>query len=87
MYKLSYHKRTEKQKQHLKAANLIKKARALVEVIEKDPYQTPPKFKQLEHDLKGFYSRRINHQHRLIYTVDEDTKEVKIHSMCSHYEF
>jgi len=87
MYKLHYHKRTEKQKQNLKSANLLKKAKALVDLIERDPYKTPPKFKQLDYDLKGYYSRRINRQHRLVYTVDEEKKEVRIHSMWSHYEF
>ncbi|MFM6973936.1 MAG: Txe/YoeB family addiction module toxin [Agromyces sp.] len=26
---------------------------------------------QLRHDLNGFWSRRINHEHRLVYRVDE----------------
>lgn len=26
---------------------------------------------QLRHDLNGYWSRRINHEHRLVYRVDE----------------
>jgi len=87
MYKINYHKRTVKQKQYLRAASLLKKAEALVELIELNPYKTPPKFKELEYDLKGFFSRRISLKHRLVYTVDEDKKEVRVHSMWSHYEY
>ncbi|MFW2677928.1 Txe/YoeB family addiction module toxin, partial [Staphylococcus aureus] len=31
-------------------------------------------------------SRRINHQHRVVYTVDDRNKEVLILSAWSHYD-
>ena len=37
-------------------------------------------------DLKGLYSRRLNHQHRLVYQVLEQEQIVKILSMWTHYE-
>lgn len=38
----------------------------------------------LKHRYRGFWSRRITHEHRLVYQVDENT--LKIVSMKGHYE-
>ncbi|MGO3372169.1 type II toxin-antitoxin system YoeB family toxin, partial [Pseudolactococcus laudensis] len=35
---------------------------------------------------EGRYSRRINHQHRVVYKVNEELKKVEIYSAWSHYE-
>ena len=86
-YTIRYHKRTKKHPQYLKAAKLDGIAKALIELIKKDPFKTPPRWKELSGDPKNFYSRRNNDKHRFVYTVDEDKKEVKVHSMWSHYEF
>ena len=86
-YTIKYHKRTKKHPEYLKTAKLDSIAKALIELVRIDPFKSPPRWKQLSGDLKGFYSRRINDKHRFVYTVDEDKKEVKIHSMWSHYEF
>lgn len=71
----------------LKAAKLDRKAKKLIDLILKNPYQTPPPFEKLKGDLEGAFSRRINLQHRLVYEVIEETRTVKILSMWSHYEF
>nr|WP_317408479.1 Txe/YoeB family addiction module toxin [Fournierella massiliensis] len=71
----------------LKAAKLDKKARALIEVIRSNPYQTPPLYEKLIGDLQGAYSRRINIKHRLVYEVLESEQTVKIISLWTHYEF
>ena len=39
----------------------------------------------LRYDLTGKYSRRINDEHRIIYTIDEDEKVVTILSLYGHY--
>ncbi|MCX6580721.1 MAG: type II toxin-antitoxin system YoeB family toxin, partial [Candidatus Aminicenantes bacterium] len=36
--------------------------------------------------LKGFISRRINKQHRLVYEVLEEEKIIKVLRMWTHYE-
>lgn len=56
-------------------------------LLEQDPFQNPPPYASLLGTLKGSYSRRINHKHRLVYQVYEEKKTVKIISMWSHYEF
>jgi len=70
----------------LKAAKLENKARALIDLIRNNPYQTPPPYKKLQGDLQGAYSRRINIKHRLVYEVDEDAKAIKIISLWTHYD-
>ncbi|WP_196594255.1 Txe/YoeB family addiction module toxin [Pectinatus sottacetonis] len=86
MYKILYHKKTVKDIQKLKDANLDKKAKNIIEVIKENPFQNPPPYEKLVGDLTGFYSRRINVQHRLVYDVDEEKKIVKIYRMWTHYE-
>ncbi|MDE7169723.1 MAG: Txe/YoeB family addiction module toxin [Mucispirillum sp.] len=68
-------------------SKLDTKAKALIEIIRKNPYLTPPPFEKLQGDLQSVYSRRINIKHRLVYEVLEETKTVKIISMRSRYEF
>ncbi|OYS65516.1 hypothetical protein CBF94_10305 [Limosilactobacillus reuteri] len=36
--------------------------------------------------MAGFYSRRINVQHRVVYRVDEINKKVIIYSAWGHYD-
>ena len=69
----------------LKRAGLSAKAKALAELLEKDPFQTPPPYEKLTGDLKGLYSRRINVQHRLVYEVNEETRTVRVLRMWTHY--
>lgn len=45
-----------------------------------------PPYEKLRGDLAGYYSRRINIQHRLIYQVLVAEKTVKVLRMWSHYE-
>ena len=86
MYQIVYTKTAAKDIPKLKAAHLDSKAKALIDVIREDPYQTPPPYEKLVGDLQGLYSRRINIQHRLVYQVMEEEKAVKIISLWTHYE-
>ena len=86
MYKIEYHKKAVKEISKLKENKLDIKAKKLIELIKENPYQTPPPYEKLTGDLKGFYSRRINIQHRLVYQVFETEKIIKIISLWSHYE-
>ncbi len=86
MYRIVYTKTAVKDIPRLKAAHLADKAKALLDVIRENPYQTPPSFEKLVGDLDGLYSRRINRQHRLVYEVLEEEKTVKVISLWTHYE-
>ena len=87
MYEIVYTKRALQALPKLKAAKLGGKVEALVALLERDPFQNPPPYESLLGTLKGSYSRRITHKHRLVYQVYEEKKTVKIISMWSHYEF
>jgi len=84
MYSIVFRKNVKKDAQNLKAAKLDKKAQTIFEAMKLDPFITPPPFKQLHGDKTGIYSRRINRQHRIFYTVDDITKEIHILSMWNH---
>ena len=86
MYQVVLTKTAIKHIPYLKAAHLSDKAQALIEILKINPYQNPPSYEKLYGDLSGAYSRRINRQHRLVYTVDEAQKIVKIVAMWTHYE-
>lgn len=76
----------EKDKKLIKRASLENKARSLLKLLSENPYQNPPSYEKLIGDLKGFYSRRINIQRRLIYQIDDEKKIVIVYAMWSHYE-
>ena len=83
---LVYAKAAKKDAKLLAAAGLKPKAVQLLEILEGDPFKSPPRFEKLVGDLSGAYSRRINIQHRLVYEVFEDEHVVKVLRMWSHYE-
>lgn len=86
MYRIVYTKAAAKDIPRLKAAGLDGKAKALIDLLRQNPYQSPPSCEKLVGDPQGLYSRRINLQHRLVYQVYENEKTVKIISLWSHYE-
>ena len=83
---LVYTKQAQKDAQKLAAAGLKDKAKALLAVVQDNPFQTPPPYEKLIGDLAGAYSRRINIQHRLVYQVLQDEQVVKILRLWSHYD-
>lgn len=83
-YTLKYTKQAVKDIQLLKAAKLHIKAEKLCKFLETNPY--PINSKQLDWDLKGKRSIRINLQHRLVYEVIEEEKLIKVLTMWGHYE-
>lgn len=87
VYTIVYTKKAAADIPNLKAAKLDKKAKALIDVIRENPYQTPPPYEKLVGDLQGAYSRRINIKHRLVYEVLEGEQTVKIISLWTHYDF
>lgn len=87
MYAIEYAKRAKEDIAKIKAAKLDKKAKQLIDVLRENPYQNPPPYEKLLGRLEGAYSRRVNLKHRLVYTVFDDDKIVRIISMWTHYEF
>jgi Txe/YoeB family toxin of toxin-antitoxin system len=86
MWRVIFTKQAQKDAKKLSAAGLRPKAERLIEILHKNPYQTPPPFEKLLGDLFGAFSRRINIQHRLVYQVLDEEKVVKVIRMWTHYE-
>jgi len=51
----------------------LKKINSLIKEIERTPYEGSGKPEPLKHNLAGWWSRRINLEHRLIYRVETDS--------------
>lgn len=49
---------------------ILKKINGLIKEITRTPYQGTGKPEALRENLSGFWSRRINHEHRLVYKVE-----------------
>ena len=85
-WNIAYSKFALKDAKKLSAAGLQDKAQALLDILEKDPFQNPPPYEKLVGDLRGAYSRRINIQHRLVYEIFRKEKIVRVLRMWTHYE-
>ena len=48
---------------------IVAKIRALLKSIRQNPFKGLGKPEPLKHSLKGFWSRRITQEHRLVYRV------------------
>ena len=48
------------------------------QLVAEDPWRSPPPFEALVGDLRGAYSRRINIQYRLVYSVEADQQLLKV---------
>ena len=81
MWIIKFTKNAEKDKKLLKGAGLEEKAKKLLNLIANNPFQTPPSYEKLVGDLEGYYSRRINLQHRLVYKVYKEINTIVVHSM------
>lgn len=85
-WRIVYTKTAKKDAKKLAAAGLKEKAQELLDLLQHNPYESPPPFEKLVGDLSGARSRRINIQHRLVYQILDDEMVVKVLRMWSHYE-
>ena len=84
-WNVQFKKTAMKDSTNLKAAGLKEKAEKVLAIIKADPYRTPPPCEKLIGDLAGYYSRRINRKHRIVYAVQAETYIVIVYRMFSHY--
>ena len=75
-----------KDAKRLNEAGLKSRTEHLLKLLKENPFAKYPRYEKLIGNLEGFYSRRINIQHRLVYSVDEKDKVVHVLRMWSHYE-
>jgi len=63
---------------------IFEKISQLVAETARTPFKGSGKPEPLRHQLKGYWSRRISEEHRLVYSVNE--LEIRIISCNYHYQ-
>lgn len=62
---------------------ILKKVNTLIKECQRTPFGGSGKPEALKHQLAGWWSRRIDEEHRLVYRIAEDRLEI---AQCrSHY--
>lgn len=85
-WQLVFTKQAEKDARKIASSDLGEQVSKLLDVIKNNPYESYPPYEKLTGDLQGYYSRRINIQHRLVYQIFEEEKTIKVIRMWTHYE-
>lgn len=62
---------------------LLKRINALIKDIQREPFDGIGKPEPLKHALSGYWSRRINDEHRIVYKVDN--KSIFVAQLRYHY--
>jgi len=75
-YKINIKNSAKTDLKKIKRSHLQEQFLKIVEILKYNPYQQSQSFEKLHPKHLGRYSRRINHQHRVVYTIDEENKEV-----------
>ncbi len=52
---------------------MAQKVNELIKHIKREPFNGIGKPEPLKYELAGFWSRRMNDEHRLVYNIDNDT--------------
>ena len=85
-WRLVYTRQAEKDARKLLTSGLKGKTQLLLNILNEDPYRSPPFFEKLIGDLSGVYSHRINIQHRIVYQILDEERVVKVIRMWTYYE-
>lgn len=88
MYKITLSAQAKEEYQYfVRSGNktITNKILSLLEDIAKRPYTGVGKPEALKYDLSGKWSRRINSEHRIIYSVNDEIITVYVLSMRYHY--
>jgi len=64
--------------------SMLKKIKELIRDIQRTPFEGKGKPEPLKGDLSGYWSRRIDQEHRLVYQVQKE--RIIIYSCRYHYE-
>lgn len=55
---------------------ILKRINQLIDAIQKEPFRGIGKPEPLKHNWAGYWSRRINEEHRLVYKMQGDTLSI-----------
>lgn len=62
---------------------ILRRVNALIKETQRNPFEGLGKPEPLKHALSGYWSRRINDEHRFVYKVTEDS--IHIAQLRYHY--
>ena len=62
---------------------MLKRINQLIQEIQREPFAGIGKPEPLKHALSGYWSRRINDEHRIVYKVENDA--LLIAQLRHHY--
>ena len=57
-------------------SKLLKRLNALIKETSRTPFEGTGKPEPLRGELAGWWSRRIDHEHRLVYRIKNETMEI-----------
>lgn len=63
---------------------MLRRINVLIREIQRQPYKGIGKPEPLKHGLSGYWSRRINNEHRIIYKYESEI--IKIAQIRLHYQ-
>ncbi|WP_294975574.1 Txe/YoeB family addiction module toxin [uncultured Leuconostoc sp.] len=69
----------------LKRAGLTRQFDNVYQQLKKNPYELNQRFEKLVPPGAGKYSRRINGQHRVVYSINQRDHMIEILSSYGHY--
>jgi toxin YoeB len=64
---------------------ILKRINILIKEIHRTPFEGIGKPERLKHSLSGYWSRRINDEHRIVYKVDNG--QLFIAQLRYHYSY
>ena len=62
---------------------LLKRVNSIIQDIQRSPFEGIGKPEPLKYALSGYWSRRINDEHRIVYKVEDDS--LLIAQLKHHY--
>jgi len=68
---------------------IVERIHELIKAIQRDPFKGVGKPESLRQNLKGYWSRRITSEHRLVYRIvgaPEEAQRVEILTCRYHYK-
>ncbi|WP_462282052.1 Txe/YoeB family addiction module toxin, partial [Salinivirga cyanobacteriivorans] len=63
---------------------IVKKINKLIKEIQRTPFEGLGRPEKLRYDLAGYWSRRIDQEHRLVYQIDNN--QILVYSCRFHYD-
>lgn len=85
-YSIKFKNSSKNDLKKIKNSPFRKKFDEIIKGLSVNPYDPSDNFEKLFPPEDKLYSRRLNIQHRIVYSIGEEKKIVHIYSAWNHYE-